>query len=521
MKAQVEVNRVDTLIITVGTRQVGWLSDDGIVRCLGADGDRGYPRHVDELYQELKIERGCYEDTQHQPLWSVRDLGERYYQHCAEWLGDDFSKVELLLDDKIIADSVKLGLKHIVLIATNQPETVSWGYRRADTFWLAELMKKKIATVWKDVKVDVLALTVNANHRESIRQELESIILPISLESMAAEKPEEFVLLIENKGTVPAIAEGLEICAAALVRQCQVINANPIEPQPNFPQQSNGYFLALKAEEYELIPVSEYFWPLERLRVISAWERGDFQEAKIWLQAHQIRHKTLYQLAGYLALSTNWEIAKLIKDNNFIRGWLRSKTLISLASEEQVNIWYEQAIELQNNNFSQAWESIFLMELALQKENYTAAFIQFSQTLERLLYLRCQEEDWIGKGWIQMESDRHKDPSFSKLMYGWLELNKFSKADKLWKLLTDIRELRNAIVHKAEPVTLLDLRDMWTTNGFPVKMPFDDAQVCLLMMQILRQVCRSSWQIPKTTFLRSLYQFGLEVLQSEVAFNQS
>ncbi|MEA5495992.1 hypothetical protein VB834_29200 [Limnoraphis robusta Tam1] len=37
----VEFNRLDTLIITVGTRQVGWKCEDGIVRCLGADGDRG------------------------------------------------------------------------------------------------------------------------------------------------------------------------------------------------------------------------------------------------------------------------------------------------------------------------------------------------------------------------------------------------------------------------------------------------------------------------------------------------
>ncbi|OKH33815.1 hypothetical protein NIES2119_22175 [[Phormidium ambiguum] IAM M-71] len=519
MKGQVEVNRVDTLIITVGTRQVGWRSPDRIIRCFGADGDRGYPPHIDDLYRELNIERGCYEDTKHQPLWSVRDLGERYYQHCAEWLGDDFSAIELLLDEKIIADSVNKGLKHIVLIATNQPETVSWGYRRADTFWLAELMKKKITSVWKQVKVDVLALMVNANHREAIRQELESIILPISLESMQAEEPEEFVLLIENKGAVPAIAEGLEICAAALVRQCQVFNINPIEPQPSFLQEANGYFTARKAEEYELIPVSEYFWPLERLRVISAWERGDFQEAKLWLQAHQTRHKTLYQLAGYLALSTNWEIVKLINDQNFIRGWLRSKALSSLASEAQVNRWYEQTIKLQKNDFAQAWESVFLMELALQKENYTAAFMQFSQTLERLLYLRCLEEDWIGKGWIQMGSD--PDPSFNNLIYAWLLLNQVSKSDNLWKLFTAIRKKRNRIIHKAEPVTLLDLRDMWTSNNFPVKIPFDAAQVSLLMGGILQQVCRSSWQIPETTLLRSLYQWGLEVLQSEVAFNQT
>ncbi|MGI0496577.1 hypothetical protein ACOKW7_02575 [Limnospira platensis CENA597] len=36
----VEFNRLDTLIITLGTRQVGWKCEDGMVPCLGADGDR-------------------------------------------------------------------------------------------------------------------------------------------------------------------------------------------------------------------------------------------------------------------------------------------------------------------------------------------------------------------------------------------------------------------------------------------------------------------------------------------------
>jgi hypothetical protein len=35
----VEFNRLDTLIITLGTRQVGWKCEDGMVPCLGADGD--------------------------------------------------------------------------------------------------------------------------------------------------------------------------------------------------------------------------------------------------------------------------------------------------------------------------------------------------------------------------------------------------------------------------------------------------------------------------------------------------
>lgn len=56
---QTDKHAMKTLIITVGTRQVGWRCRDGVVRCLGADGARHDPQHTDELYRdELQIERG-------------------------------------------------------------------------------------------------------------------------------------------------------------------------------------------------------------------------------------------------------------------------------------------------------------------------------------------------------------------------------------------------------------------------------------------------------------------------------
>ncbi|MCL1463255.1 hypothetical protein [Argonema galeatum] len=516
---QLELNRVDTLIISVGTRQVGWRSHNGVVRCFGADGDRGHPGHINELYRELGIDRGFYEDNQRY-LWSVRDLGQRYWEHCREWLGDDFSAVELLLDDKIIADCVAKGLKQVILWATDQPETVAWNYRRADTLWLAELMKGKIEATWKGVKVDVLHPVVNANNREAIRQELEGFILPLALEGMKgmpADEAEQFVLVIENKGAVPAIAEGLEICAAALVRQCQVINATPIEPQPLYREVADGNSSACTAQIYDFMPVSEYFWPLERLRVISAWERGDFLEAQLWLKAHQSRHKVLYQLAGYLSLSTNWEIAKFLQDKNFETGWLRSKALNGLATGEEINGWRDRLLFLRKDEFAQGWESVFLIELALRRENYTGAFVQFAQTLERLLYLRCQQEDWLSKGWVRIESDRGSDPSFSQLMYGWLTMENYTKSDNFWQLFTAIRVRRNDIIHKAEAVTLGQLRSLWADKGFPVKINSDSGEILKLMMDLLKGVCRSSWKIPNKTLLRSLYDWGLKVLSDESA----
>jgi hypothetical protein len=65
-----------TLIITIGTRQVGWRCKDGIIRSLGLDGDRRNPKHIDALYQELNIDRG-YHDPEKKCPWSVRHLGEQ------------------------------------------------------------------------------------------------------------------------------------------------------------------------------------------------------------------------------------------------------------------------------------------------------------------------------------------------------------------------------------------------------------------------------------------------------------
>ena len=391
MKKQPEISRVDTLIITVGTRQVGWRCKDDVVRCFGADGGRDHPSHIKELYEELGIERGYYQEGDSSYSWSVHDLGKRYYEHCVHWLGE-FGAVELLLDHQIIEYAVQRGLKHIILWGTDQPKTVSYFFRRTDTLWLAKLMEGKIKSTWPEVTVDVLHPPVAANDNDGIRQELEEYILKYALEFMAPTEENQFVLMIENKGAVPDIAEALAICAAGLVKQYQVLKAIPIEPKQlyeklQFSPPSSGIYQANRSQEYKIVSLGEYFWPLERSRIISAWERGDFQEAQMWLKPHQTRYRALYQLAGYLALSTNWELLKFLNDRNVENGWLRSNALASLANSEQITIWRKHLLHVRENAFAQTWEGCFLIELLLIRENYTSAFIQFSQTLERLLYI--------------------------------------------------------------------------------------------------------------------------------------
>lgn len=394
-----EFNRVDTLIITVGTRQVGWRCQDDTIRSFGADGNIGYPPHVQELYKELDIERGYYQEKDKVYPWSARDLGQRYYEHCFHWLDSNFSHVELLLDNEIIEVGVKQGLKHIILWGTDQPLTVSCFYRRLDTLWLAKLMEGKIKSTWRNVRVDVHTPNIEANNSEAIRQELELLILREALNFISPSRDEQFVLWIQNKGCTPAIASGVEICAAALVRQCQVFNASPKEPGSLFEPQRGGSQSACPSPDYELVPMGDYFWPLERLRVISAWQRGDFSEAQIWLKSHQNSQNLLYKLAGILALATNWESSKFL---TAFGDWLRSKHLAKLEDKEKITAWQEQLHLIKATKFAQAWETSFLIYLPLYRKNYTNAFIQFAQTLERLLYFHSQSSDFIGRGFITL-----------------------------------------------------------------------------------------------------------------------
>ena len=499
-----EVDRIDTLIITVGTRQVGWRCKDGIVRCLGTDGDRGYPPHINELYQELEVERKEHEPGKSNALWGVRDLGHRLYEHCTEWLGGDFSQVQLLIDDKIIAESAAKNLQQVILWAPDQPDTVPWNYRRADTIWLAKLMQGKIQSTWPEIKqVEVLHPVIDANDKKLIRQEIEGFILPLALEFVQTKPQDTLVLAIQNKGAVPKVAESLEICAAALVRQCQVINATPVEPDPPYLETDAGK-LAQTSSEYDLVFVSESFWPLERLRVISAWERGDFQEAQVWLEAHKLEHQSLYQLAGGLAVCTNWQLKKFLSDCK--NGWLKSKVVLKSAGEAQVEEWRSQLSDLQENSFLQTWESVFLIELLLTRGNYTSALMHFSQTIERLLYLQHQEKHTFNRTYEQLIND-------------WLKAHPPKDYQRWFKFLHGVRQKRNDVVHHAEPVSLANLRSLWANNGFPVTISEDSAVIMQLMLQVFQEICRPAWDIPKVSFLRSLYDWGLQVLRADTPLN--
>ncbi|MBE9129428.1 hypothetical protein IQ258_25575 [Coleofasciculus sp. LEGE 07081] len=486
---QSQSTRVDTLIITVGTRQVGWRCNDGAIRSFGADANISYPPHVAELYQELGIERGAYLENGKTYPWSARDLGQRYYNWCVE--RNDFSLVELLLDQNVIESGVKQGLKHIILWGTDQPETVSWFYRRLDTLWLAQLMAGKIRAIWSDIRVDIHTPVIAANDSDAIRKELELLILHEALNAFSPSTEEEFVLWIQNKGCAPSIASGVEICAAALVRQCQVFNAMPEEPDSFFDTLPNGTRTACHSPRFKLIPMGEYFLPLERMRIISAWERGDFSEAQLWLKVHQSRYKILYKLAGILALYTHWETDKFLQR---IGDWLRSNDLAAVADTEQIGVWKDQWQQMKASRLIQAWESSFLIKLPLLRQNYTAAFVQFAQTLERLLYIQCQNNDWVSQGFVTPPPHLTylgKDylPGLGGLIEGWRKSQGITINNKEYQLLDRIRNQRNGMIHSAQPISLGQIRSLWSDGGlFAVKHSDDPEVVNQLMLEVLNQV---------------------------------
>ncbi|WP_448603431.1 hypothetical protein [Thermoleptolyngbya sp.] len=513
-----------TLIITVGTRQVGWRCRDGVVRSLGADGDRGHPPHIDELYAELGLERGYHSDEPKPEFrYSVRHLGEILYQKCKDT--QDFSPVELLLDGVILADQVPQDLSRVILWGTNQPEGTPWNFRRGDTLWLAHLMAGKIrqqySGVYPALKVDVWQPEIAVNQTDQIRQHLEQFLVELVQGSRNSESDEALTLQIQSKGSVPQVANMLEIAAAALMRQCVVQQVIPSEPSPLFEDGDGSARPARSATEFKLISLGEYFWPVERERIRSAWERGDFGEAKVWLAAHRDRHEALYQLAERLALAVNWQLQEALKQLQGVQ-WLDAPPTKREVSK-QIRANWRAALqerckdnETQESKFLKIWEVTFLIWLELKRQNASLAFLYFSQTLERLLFLRYETEDWIKAGWLTPPEDKRSwgtnyKPSFGELWRAFQTMERLRDDETLvqqFEQFEKINELRNSAVHRREPLTLADLKQ----KLFPALPEPSWEETDQAMERLLRSVCPEDWTIPEAPLLRSLYQWGLDTL---------
>ncbi|MFO5476215.1 MAG: hypothetical protein ACLBM2_20370, partial [Dolichospermum sp.] len=311
----------------------------------------------------------------------------------------------------------------------------------------------------------------------------------------------------QTKGCTPVIASNVEICAAALVRQYKVFNTSPDEPKEFFTTLENGLVTANHSQSFQPITMGEYFWALEKVKIKSAWERGDFSEAQIWLKVHENRHSVLYKLAGFLANYNNWE-----SNHDFYRKlgkWLDNDDVTNVVDSAQIENWKTKLQKMQADDITKLWESTIILELSLKRENYTTAFIQFVQILERLLYIQSKAQNWTAKGWIVSNQD---EPSLAELMQGWCIYKKFKEDNKWSKLLKAIRTKRNEIIHKGESINSTKIGNIWANNNFSgVYIPTTSENIKKLMTDTFKEI--STPPNLNNLLMRSLYQWGLQYLE--------
>jgi hypothetical protein len=141
--------------------------------------------------------------------------------------------------------------------------------------------------------------------------------------------------------------------------------------------------------------------------------------------------------------------------------------------------------------------------------------MQFAQTLERLLYIYAKEDKWIEKGLIP----NYREPNFYSLINAWGQLKQLEGKSDWVQLFHRIREQRNKIVHRAKPLTSDEIKAVWSDGGVFVVPETGSAtnDIRQLMSEVLQAVCAPSWTIPEKPLLRSLYEWGLHLLNSEPA----
>ncbi|QLL29464.1 hypothetical protein D3A95_13330 [Thermosynechococcus sichuanensis E542] len=499
-----------TLIITVGNRQVGWQCNDGIVRSFGADGSRKEPPHLDELYREFGVERGCY-DSEGKYRYNVRYLSEIVHQHCQA--KNDFSRVVLLLDEKILAEhyATPTEAAEVILWGTDQPESVGWQFYAMDTCWLAKLMAGAIQQRYPHLKVTVWDCPVDVNDKQAL-WDLTEKQLEQYIESLPENAAGHWQLQIQTKGSVPQIADALNLIAAVLMRQYPVSKIIPTEPKPFFDSSNQS---ARSAESFEVVSLGEVFWPLERQRIATAWKRGDFTAAKVLLEAHRDRHEALYQLADRLAIATNWSIQDFLKGIQG-EGWLDQKPTRTVTHKAQRQQWCEATVnrcpnsETATSKFLKIWEFELLIDLSLQQENYTLAFMQFAQMLERLLFWRSEKEDWRTQGHLGeefLQEGNYRDPTLGILWRAWAKVEQRSPDDSFVKKLANVNEYRNGVVHRNRAISRKEL-----TQLADVSLEADPAEIHQGLLNVLCQVLHQK-QMPEKGVARSLYEWGLEQLK--------
>ena len=460
---------MQTGMITIGKRQVGWRCRDGIVRSFGADGG-GDPAHVDELFQEFGQERGQHDASDAKSRHGVRYLGEFAYQYCTAH--QDFSAVVLLLDQVVLEQyfSNPSEPAEIILVGTDQPDTVAWQFRRDDTCWLAELMAGAIQQRYPHVTVKVWVCNQPINSIENLRQWVGQQLQQYYQYLLQNNLLENWSLHLQIKGSVPQLSSAVELMAVLAMRRFPVSHLIPEEPIPFFAPSTQS---AQSATTLKKVHLGEVFWPLEQQRIEMAWQQGHFVAATFLLESHRDRYEALYQLADRLAMATNWQITEMLKQ---LQGahWVYHRATKQVASKQQRQQW-QQAIqercppraETRESKFLKIWELELLIELSLRQQNYTFAFMQFAQMLERLLHWRYETEEWAKQGYLNSEQHSppqatmwQPDPGLGSLWNAWKKCHHCSDDDPRVTTLKTINQKRNSVVHRNASITCKELQQI-------------------------------------------------------------
>ena len=207
-----------------------------------------------------------------------------------------------------------------------------------------------------------------------------------------------------------------------------------------------------------------------------------------------------------LAVANNWQLVDALR--KIRKHWLPGQNLNSIVSPEQQIEWQQQlALRLpkvitSQSHFLQTWETTWFIELALHRRHTTAAFMQFAQTLERLLYLQHSKQPLSASG----EASKHA--GFYTLIASWCQANEIAPQSPLAKQLHKIREKRNKLVHSGQSVPARELEQLFSCQLQSQSQNQPETTVLESMMLLLNTLCCSSWEIPNQPLLKSLALWG-------------
>lgn len=513
-----QLDRVDVFLMRVGSSQVGWHCQDGIVRSLGESASHPADDGENALRQELDAYSfGIAESDK----WSGVNWGERFYRHCTDTLGGDFSRVELLTDAALVEDCARHGLKRLIL----------WAIDPQESLWFARLISGKVRQSWHQlIEVNVLTPDVVAGTTqtgdvevESLQHRLKTEIFPFALQdAIDADEPDRFVLAICNFAGDNAFSTALERCAPSLARQCRVLHLYP-HPEAIF-ETEDSTMADQPAAPYRMTVLGDDNWALDRLRAIAAWRQGWFQEAATRLAAYpNFYGGVLSELARRLTLLSRGETHRFVHDRDLgIESWLQHPIFSQLTDPHLVELWREQLAYLKKHPCAEAWEATFSMERLLQQGSYTRGFLHFAQILEQLLYLQYKDCDWLAQGLI-VDRDRPKSiatanlyqPGIKQLISAWCKATRQDKNGSVYRLFDRIGNTRNAILHYGGAIPFDDLLLVWSTTGMPVE--FTRPQYIGLMTRMketLTLACDRNWKIPEPTLGQALSEWGLGLVIS-------